>query len=896
MSQSPRNISDALKAASVDGVLESTSSFTLDPAEALRKSGSHQLPKPELWLVKIVQAAVCAGAENIDIKLERACVKVSVRGGVFPSASEVAKQISFESTDSTQGHLLTGLRVLAVEPKTALVLQTREPEPERVVVNEQALPIGHRLEDLPEGVKLDLKVYRRGSILANPKALLAEVSVKNLIRTRAAEYLALVRRCWTSPIPITIDGRPLETRYYCATDGLEEGKLTANLPCSMACAPTPLFEGRPKLVMRRPQKLGDEELPGLFLAKRVYRDTHFLVRDPEQETSALLDIQFGTKDLVVLFVCDGALVTSHRVKLKVPAFRRYPSFAGLRLYVQVEPHELDLSEFQVRDVEVLVQQAFQASLPTFLQLWNDLMEFRGRIALRRPGRESKQRGVERGLAILGGVAGLGTGAAAGVSGAIFFGGYLAAAGGWYVDIIHYMYGHVYGRMFMAGQARPILKESLLYWDTHLQKTSVRAWKHANKTTPLQTLTTNGLSHSPIRASGRGLWAVKLVQAAVSSKASGMNFMFSASEVTVQFHGVQQLSQPGETYLAEALCEVWREEFSEIILVTAQATTTWSKDAVVCDPESCGELEFRLVLEKPKGGVAAWIKRKVQGPSRFTAEAIRYLTEYAWVSPVEIRLDQRALETRYSHKRQGFTEIYMDHLQRGIPVGLLRVTLPPTELGPNLPLPAQHLTSPSEAARKGKLDVVTHKMKLPDTFSFWSGELEGQCGGVVVINGDLRANSAVEFVLDGVIVDVQALYDSEDFRDQKGVMKGLRLLKMLPVPRVGLRCLVPIVAGDLEDGRVKEPLKRSRLFLTRVAPLLKELLSHLTEQLSQLRYSSTLPEFKDKFQGRHGKNDKYIARGDAVREQKLMKPFHAKDLKKGVEALPSYLDRWLESDS
>ena len=896
MQHNAKDIPEAIAAARAEGVLESSASFMLDPAEALRKSGSYQLPQQELWIVKIIQAAVSAGAESIDVKLERACVKVSVKGGQFSSAADIAEQVSFKSDISTQGHLLTGLRVLAVEAGTAFVLQTANPSPEKIVVNAENLPKAYKNQVLSPDLSLSLLVFRKGSVRANVKALISEVPVENLARARASEYLALVRHCWVSTVPITVDGRPLETRFYRCTEGLEEGGLTANFPCSMASGPAPLFQGRPRLDMRRPEKLGEEELPGLFIAKRVYRDTHFLVRDPELDAGAFLDIQMGTKDLVVIFVCDGALVSSHRVKLKVPSFRRFPSFSGLRIYIPVDRHELDLSEFQVRDAEELAARAFQATFMTFLELWHDLAEYKGRIALRRPARESQHRGLERGMGLLGGVGGVAlTSMIGSVPYAILLGGYAAAASGSYLDMMHYVYGHIYGRLGMAGQARPILRESLYHWKGMLQQRGVTAWRHLKPTmSPTRLYTLRSLADLPIRSSGRGHWAVKLVQAAVSSHASRIDFMFGRSAIEVRFCGVFKLTEQGESHLAEALPYLAREPLSEIVLSTDNGKTKLTNNSVSQEPVYVGEIRLQLVLPKSKGSFVDRIRQRIRGGCRMTAEASRYLEEFAWTSPTQVRIDQRILTTRYPHKRQELTEVYLDHMQRGLSLGLVRVVLPPRLGEPTLPLPAQHVVSPEKVESDGDLELVTEKLALPDTFAFWSADQDGRCGGVVVVTGDIRGNSAIEFVLDGVIVDTQPLYDPDDFILQDKVWKGLRLIKALPSPRVGMRCLVPIAADDLVDGRVKEPWKKLLHFLNQASPHLRRLVPELLEALPKLSYSASTADVKEKFKN-YGWIDRRIAGGDAFREKKLFKRWHSKDLKRGVENFGDYLDGLLSRD-
>ena len=92
-----------------------------------------------------------------------------------------------------------------------------------------------------------------------------------------------------------------------------------------------------------------------------------------------------------------------------------------------------------------------------------------------------------------------------------------------------------------------------------------------------------------------------------------------------------------------------------------------------------------------------------------------------------------------------------------------------------------------------------------------------------------------------------------------------------------------------DQRVKEPLKKARAFLFAVAPLLKELVPELLQVFAHLRYSVSLKEIESWVKGK-GHMDRSIALGDAFREQKFLRLFHSKELKKGLEDLDSYLSQ------
>ena len=88
--------------------------FTLASSKAADKMGRYLLPEPEMWVLKVVQAAVRAKAAQLDFKFGRNKTTVRIGGGEAWSLSDLKDCLeSIDNALPSHGELLLALRSLA---------------------------------------------------------------------------------------------------------------------------------------------------------------------------------------------------------------------------------------------------------------------------------------------------------------------------------------------------------------------------------------------------------------------------------------------------------------------------------------------------------------------------------------------------------------------------------------------------------------------------------------------------------------------------------------------------------------------------------------------------------------------------------------------------------------
>lgn len=73
-------MTDFIQELEADGAYDSSGQFTLDRASALRKLAQYKLPRPQAWILKLVQAGVLGGADSVAIRLLRDEIIVDLPG------------------------------------------------------------------------------------------------------------------------------------------------------------------------------------------------------------------------------------------------------------------------------------------------------------------------------------------------------------------------------------------------------------------------------------------------------------------------------------------------------------------------------------------------------------------------------------------------------------------------------------------------------------------------------------------------------------------------------------------------------------------------------------------------------------------------------------------------
>lgn len=162
-----------------------------------------RLPKRELWVVKLVQAAVACGAERVKISFGMCQVSVSFENVAGWRASEILDVLESSTADRSLGHVASGLRASldgftdglswTCGGQTVLVdsrgCETIPAAPASEVSFEASHPCR----------SLSLDCYDR--------------SISHLARHTLEEYEAVKTHCSVCPIPIFLDGDLMKTAY-----------------------------------------------------------------------------------------------------------------------------------------------------------------------------------------------------------------------------------------------------------------------------------------------------------------------------------------------------------------------------------------------------------------------------------------------------------------------------------------------------------------------------------------------------------------------------------------------------------------------------------------------------------------------------------------------------------
>lgn len=339
--------------------------FGLDSLKALAKLGQYQLAENGLWLVKLVQAAVVAGAPRFEIKFGRRWVKVRFEPSQQWHADELLRHVVSGQLPSDRGllHLVTGLRSCASPLTQALTWTCGKA---KVVLEGEKM----RVESQPETSVFELTATRPPRRMSLGRAL--TTSLAHVVWQTAEEYEALCQRCWVCPIPIIIDGRPMACGYGAVVRGSAESRFQARISkqSSQVQACLGLREltstaSRPELASLEGEPTEDE----ISLTSPLYFHETFL-RWPAPSRHGAVAIHAAPYVVSsVELVLDGAVVESHPLEL----FQARPSkLLGMpastrtmlrpRLIFALRPDEVDVSGFASRGLEIdsLVRQAVPA--------------------------------------------------------------------------------------------------------------------------------------------------------------------------------------------------------------------------------------------------------------------------------------------------------------------------------------------------------------------------------------------------------------------------------------------------------------------------------------------------------------------------------------------------------
>lgn len=369
--------------------IESSSEFTLDSLRARQKLSESQLPRPGLWLVKLVQAANSMEATSIDISFGKRLVKFEFVCSQWSySPREVLAQFltGVLSNDPFLFHFLTGVRGALTDDTSACCwrVEGRGSSFEAKVLPEATEIRVQDLDEVNSGVKLTLSVTRPSSWPGLKRAL--TLPVRHLLQRTADEFLAVKNHCWPSFAPIKLDGRRLRAHYQWSPSRTSKGAFSKMEQFAVASSHQP-----PPFVMARHRfgLLGRRDLFEVpWMVSAGSRESIcFGQGEAQKQTSGhywgqpwieSAETSLGLSEAVLLiivghemesrveFVCEGAVVatqvlpwlTTRSTIFGQPTFQNHFKL-GVRVLVACTSEQLDLSHFQLRDSEWLVAEEIE---------------------------------------------------------------------------------------------------------------------------------------------------------------------------------------------------------------------------------------------------------------------------------------------------------------------------------------------------------------------------------------------------------------------------------------------------------------------------------------------------------------------------------------------------------
>lgn len=833
MKEASSALEDFLIQAGKQGALEGEHVFRVDTVGALSRLSDFRLPSPHHWVVKIVQWANAIEAESVTFKLRRRESEVFVSGLPPSTASQVLRDMTKVTTLSD--HLVTALLSLAREDTPSFELEIfREQEHE-----------AYRYEHSERR----LSALAARSLSQNGLRLKVRGGVIKLLRSdRAALHKLLYQVCWSSPVPVEVDGRQPELRYA-KTHEMTYRKSLYALSFSLAWAAIPVLAQRPVLKLRVPTTEGLEALPRRrgfgqgYARQNVPAGEMFLHYQPDYPMGAVLNIKSSVTSSVV-FCCDGVEVD--RVLLQEPIVRYgNPEFftkMGFEIYIAVSGSETDLSGFKVRRGEELSALVLATAMSDLVRLW-DLFLVCPESFFSRLLKPEQQRFLDNPMALLfGTTAAVASGVAlGGVLPGLAVGAPVAAMTGKGIDI-WFWYHRLILKTSVGSMSRLLgFRECLLELEAQQRSPGFEVGE------PEVTDWSKGWAAWSSVGSNRS-WVLELLLAVreISSQREPVHFQFGRTGIVVEV-SLSDPDLPGPLELLKSFPSLGRAlrdlvllEPSQVSLRVGASKAEWTegegREFGAAEEGPMFRLEARFPTRSTKGGFLDGLKDRFSRQTLWYAEDITTLQECGWLSPV--RLDGRLLDSREAHFPRKLREVCYDAASVDLPICLGRRDLPVEADSPwfQCPVDRRDATAIPQGWYKEK------KLTLPDTFLYW-GEAEPTVGGMIVLTGSQRAQSALEFVYQGVVVGVLPLFPADTFRTSMGVKEIALyqpLRKMLKTP-VALRCFVPV--AQVPELQERGPIARE--FLQKYRQEILELSELVSKHLPSLSYRWSKEMFQSK---------------------------------------------------
>ncbi len=376
MDKTDSSVEDFLSQLSQEGRFFESSSFTIDSLKAREKLSQFQMADSGLWLVKLVQAAVAAGAPSVRVQFEKRRVKVAFENRCGWQAEELLKEVlsGHLSQSGALFHVVTGLRASAASVNEKVAWSCGGAYVCLDNEGSSSKPDHAGSEFLVEAT--------RPSRQRSLKRTLSS-SVYHLAKQTLEEFDAVRSRCWASPIPVYLDGREMDRGYFQVKAGkiednpwyvLMRHEKSRNYGVIGGLGMMGIPSQADSLHLPYPLQEILENKDGLpyTLDKPFYKESGCFLRwhRPENQKTGMVVAIYSDyqAESSVDYVLDGALVK----RFSLPELNSEPTRilgfstgrehdVGVRVVVPVAPEQLDLSQFNLR--EPRVRHALEDSLP-----------------------------------------------------------------------------------------------------------------------------------------------------------------------------------------------------------------------------------------------------------------------------------------------------------------------------------------------------------------------------------------------------------------------------------------------------------------------------------------------------------------------------------------------------
>jgi hypothetical protein len=381
MSDGSTSITELLESRGREGSYVDSAGFTIDQLKAREKMSRYQLSDSGLWLVKLIQTAVTAGADGVDISLGRRKVRASFTPDREWDAQALLETLltDDEPGDGSLSHLKVGLLGASGGLSQTLCWTVGHSSVELG-------PSGTRVSEVAPRKEFVLEATRPSRGIAWSSILTTPIGV--ILRQTLDEWAAVWGRCWVSPIPVRVDRRQGRQGYDVFPGIRLHERVPRRVTGLYRCLGSRTLAGpadRPLLPMPMSPVEASSETE---LSASSFRDpwgTFLRWRPPGIEVRGMLSLH--ASPLVgptVMFVCDGVVVECRLIEPMLERMRQ-TSWATRPLLMPcyvfaVSPSELDLSGFAVRGLDHL--ELIRSCLPESLALVDQVERYLGHYRAR----------------------------------------------------------------------------------------------------------------------------------------------------------------------------------------------------------------------------------------------------------------------------------------------------------------------------------------------------------------------------------------------------------------------------------------------------------------------------------------------------------------------------------